>query len=174
MFKTPADPADAVRASHILIEAKKGEAPEKIAAAKKKAQTIREQVIKNPAQFAEIAKKESACPSKEQGGSLGMFSKGQMVPEFEKAAFALKEGQISDLVQTEFGFHIIRRDAAKKAEVLPFAQVKEAIISNLTNQEYSAALVKYVDGLEKAANVKIFVQAPKAPATPAVPAPAAK
>lgn len=174
MFKTPADPETSIRASHILIGSKKDDAPEKLAAARKKAEEILAQVQKNPAQFEELAKKESACPSGQNGGSLGAFGKGQMVPEFEQAAFALKEGQISGLVKTDFGYHIIRRDAAKKASVMPFEQVKNAIIAQLKNQEYSAALVKFVDGLEKAADVKIFVKAPVMPVPAAVPAPAAK
>jgi peptidyl-prolyl cis-trans isomerase C len=59
--------------------------------------------------FSNIAKEVSLCPSKRRGGDLGTFSRGQMVKEFEKAAFALQKGQISGIVKTRFGYHIIRR-----------------------------------------------------------------
>ncbi len=85
-----------IKASHILVK-KRSEA-EKI---------LKE--LKNGASFSELAKKHSTCPSAKRGGDLGFFSHGQMVKEFEKAAFALKKGEISGIVKTEFGFHIIKR-----------------------------------------------------------------
>ena len=65
--------------------------------------------IKKGEKFSAIAKEVSLCPSKKRGGDLGTFSRGQMVKEFEKAAFALDKGQISGIVKTQFGYHIIRR-----------------------------------------------------------------
>ena len=174
MFKTADDPAGSIRASHILISAKKDDKPETVAAAKAKAEAILAQLKKDPKQFEAIAKKESACPSGQNGGSLGAFGKGQMVPEFETAAFALKEGQISGIIKTDFGYHIIRRDAAKKSEIMPFAKVKDGIIENLKNQEYRIKIEALIASLEKAANVKIFVNEPvKMPVSAAVPAPSA-
>jgi len=85
-----------VKASHILVK-KRSEA---------------ERILKElqaGADFAELARKYSTCPSKKRGGNLGFFTHGQMVKEFEKAAFSLKKGELSDIVKTEFGFHIIKR-----------------------------------------------------------------
>ena len=65
--------------------------------------------VKKGESFANIAKKVSLCPSKKQGGDLGTFGRGKMLKEFEKAAFALDKGQISPIVKTKFGYHIIRR-----------------------------------------------------------------
>ncbi len=85
-----------IKASHILVKTK--EEAEKI---------IKE--LKDGGDFAKIAKEKSECPSKQNGGDLGYFGKGAMVPEFEKAAFALKVGEISKPVQTQFGWHVIKR-----------------------------------------------------------------
>jgi peptidyl-prolyl cis-trans isomerase C len=83
-----------VRASHILVDTKE------------EAEQIREQII-NGKDFAEMAKKYSKCPSSEQGGDLGYFSKGMMVPEFEKVAFESPVGAVSEPVKTQFGWHLI-------------------------------------------------------------------
>lgn len=172
-FKTPADGPDVIRASHILIPAdeKADEAAHK--AAQEKAAKIAAELKANPAKFAEIAKAESACPSKEQGGSLGAFRKGKMVPEFEKAAAALQECEISGVVKTRFGYHIIRRDAARKETVIPFEEVKPQLINFLREQKEEQAFRQYTDALMKAHNAKVLVAAPAkpAPAAPAQPAP---
>jgi len=86
----------AIRASHILV------------AKYSQAEKILEQ-LKQGADFKELAKKYSICPSAKRGGDLGKFTRGQMVKEFEKAAFALKVGEISGIVKTKFGYHIIKR-----------------------------------------------------------------
>ena len=166
MFKTPADAPNTIRASHILImvDEKATEAQKK--AALDKINGIKKQLDKNPKLFEALAKTESKCPSGANGGSLGAFGKGQMVPEFEKAAFALKPGQISGVVKTQFGYHIIRRDAAQGSSVVPFAQVKDNLIAFLTEQKMVEAEKKYMEKLEKGAKVQYFVkeQAPaKAP-----------
>ncbi len=85
-----------VKASHILVK-KRSEAD-----------NILKEMEKG-ADFAELAKKYSLCPSSKKGGSLGFFTRGKMVKEFEKAAFSLAKGEVSGAVKTEFGYHIIKR-----------------------------------------------------------------
>ena len=79
-----------------------------LAKTEKEAKVIMERLRKGE-KFSKIAKEVSLCPSGKRGGDLGAFSKGKMVREFEKAAFALKKGQISPIVKTKFGYHIIKR-----------------------------------------------------------------
>ncbi len=85
-----------VHCAHILVKTEK------------EVNTILER-LKKGEKFSAIAKDVSLCPSKKRGGDLGTFSRGQMVKEFEKAAFALNKGQISGIVKTQFGYHIIKR-----------------------------------------------------------------
>lgn len=104
---------DTKKASHILIKVKSDSDKEGLSdkKAKAKAEKIQKEVEKNPNKFDEIAKKESMdAASAKKGGSLGYVIKGQMVDKFDKALFKLKEGQISDIVKTEYGYHIIKAD----------------------------------------------------------------
>ena len=165
-FVQPGDPAESIRASHILIMVK-DDAPDKDKkAALAKINAILAELKQNPNNFEALAKTNSQCGSAANGGSLGAFGKGQMVPEFEKAAFALKPGEISGVVKTQFGYHIIRRDAAVKEHKLPFAQVKDQLTGYLTNMENQKAIQAYVAEMLKKANFKLLftAPAPKAPA----------
>ena len=165
-FVQPGDPAESIRASHILIMVK-DDAPDKDKkAALAKINAILAELKQNPNNFEALAKTNSQCGSAANGGSLGAFGKGQMVPEFEKAAFALKPGEISGVVKTQFGYHIIRRDAAVKEHKLPFAQVKDQLTGYLTNMENQKAIQAFVAEMLKKANFKLLYTpaAPKAPA----------
>lgn len=157
MFTTPADPEKAMRASHILVmvDKKADEATKKAALAK--ANGILAELKQNPALFEAKAKSDSQCPSGAQGGSLGAFEKGQMVPEFEAAVIALQPGEISGVVETQFGYHIIRRDALRKESVRPFAEVKDQLVAGLTDQAKGKAFRDYVDTLKKNANYKCLL-----------------
>ncbi len=131
------------RAAHILIKLPDNSKPADKDAAKKRAEEVLAEVRKNPASFAELAKKYSGDPgSAAQGGELGFLAKGATVPQFETALFALKQsGDISDVVQSDFGFHIIKLEEVKGGGVQPLEAVKpeleREVRTQLANQKYS-------------------------------------
>lgn len=122
-----------VRARHILVKTEgKSDAEKKTLEAK--AQDLLKQV-KGGADFAEVAKKNSEDPgSAEKGGDLGFFVRGQMVPEFERVAFSLKPNEISGIVTTQFGYHIIQLVSKEAAQVKPFEEVKDGLIADIRKQ----------------------------------------
>jgi parvulin-like peptidyl-prolyl isomerase len=107
------DKLEEIQASHILYMYKGSKrAPASVTRSKDEARTSAEKVVgklKGGADFAQLARAESDCPSKARGGDLGSFGRGAMAPPFEKAAFALKVGELSGVVETDFGFHVIKR-----------------------------------------------------------------
>ena len=124
------------RASHILIAAGKDAPAADKVAAKAKADKILAQLRKSPNDFAKLAKENSQDPgSAERGGDLDFFGKGMMVKPFEEAAYALKEGNISDVVQSDFGFHIIRLTALRAATTRPLSEVKANITDEIRRQQ---------------------------------------
>ena len=124
------------RASHILIAAGKDAPAADKAAAKAKAEKILAQLRKSPNDFAKLAKENSQDPgSAERGGDLDFFGKGMMVKPFEEAAYALKEGEISEVVQSDFGFHSIRLTALKAATTRPLSEVKANITDEIRRQQ---------------------------------------
>ncbi len=120
-----------VKARHILFKFDQNDSDEVKNDAKKRALTVLEKVRKGE-DFAGLAKEYSEGPSKSQGGDLGYFGAGQMETPFEEAAFALKKGEISDLVQTRFGYHIILVEDIKEADTTPLEKVREEIVATLT------------------------------------------
>lgn len=148
-FKKP----EAVKASHILVGA-----DEKTSAAeRKKAQEKAESILKRlkaGEEFAALAKAESSCPSASQGGDLGSFGRGQMVPAFEKAAFALKPGEVSGVVETEFGYHIIKVVEKQEEGAEKFEAVKDKISDFLKRQKVQQELSSYIDELRKNAKIE--------------------
>ena len=116
------------RASHILFNVPSGASAEQKAAARKKAEEIRAEIAKSPKAFAELARKNSGDPgSAAKGGELGVIERGMMVKPFEDAVFSMKAGDISEPLETQFGYHIIRLDAIAGAEITPLASVKTEI-----------------------------------------------
>lgn len=126
------------RARHILIEVPADATDDVVAKAQTKAGDILATLRASPERFAELAQKESQDPgSAASGGDLGYFGPGAMVKAFEDATYALAVGQISDLVRTDFGFHIIELTAIKEASIKPLEEVRDEIVEELTRQEAS-------------------------------------
>jgi peptidyl-prolyl cis-trans isomerase D len=154
-YRTP----DQVKVSHILIKTPlpgpDGKVDEKGAAeAQRRAEDLLKQ-LKAGAKLEDLAKKYSEDPgSAKQGGSLGWIGKGQTVPEFEKAAFSLPKGQISDLVKSSYGFHIIRVDDKQDAHVKTLDEVKAEIEPILKHQKAQQIAQKQADALLKLARDK--------------------
>ena len=119
-----------IKARHILFKLDDKATEDKEKEVKEKAQSVLKEVREGK-DFAELAKKYSDCPSKEKGGDLGYFSAGQMVKPFEDAAFKMKAGEISDLLRTEFGYHIIKAEDVKEERTRPLEEVRGEIIGTL-------------------------------------------
>lgn len=127
---------ETVSASHILVE------EEDIA------KLLLEKIQSGALSFEEAAKQNSACPSGQNGGSLGEFSRGQMVPEFDEACFTMEVGELRGPIKTQFGYHIIRLDGKKEASTLPFADVKEELRQRLFAEKQQAAYRSRVNQLK--------------------------
>ena len=136
-----------VQVRHILIKSAKGADAKTDAAAKQKAEDLLKQ-IKSGADFAALAKANSDDPgSKVQGGELGMIQRGVTVPPFEKAAFGLQPGQTSDVVKTDFGYHILQVEAKDTAHLKPLDEVKAQILATLTRQQEAEQQSAYAQQL---------------------------
>ena len=137
-FKT----GEQIRASHILVKTEK-EAKDILAK------------IKAGGNFEELAKKNSVDSSAAKGGDLGWFGKGSMVPVFEKAALALKEGQVSDVVKSDFGFHIIKLTGKRAAGIRPLEEVKDQIKGAIMPTKQQEVFQKIKEELKKNAKIAI-------------------
>ncbi len=142
--------AEERRASHVLIgAAKDGPATERTQA-KAKAEALLAELRKAPASFGEVAKKNSSdTGSAARGGDLDFFGRGAMVKPFEDAAFAMKAGEISNVVETDFGFHIIRLDAVRGGEKKPFdaarTEIEAAVKTQLAQKKYAEAAEQFTN-----------------------------
>lgn len=135
--------AEMVKASHILIDSEE------------KANEILED-IKKGLSFEDAAAQNSSCPSKENGGALGQFGRGQMVPEFEEAVFSMKVGEISPPVKTQFGYHIIKLTEHEPAKVAEFEEAYQQVKDNCYAVKQENVYTKRKDELSKKYDVVIF------------------
>jgi peptidyl-prolyl cis-trans isomerase D len=139
------------RASHILIKTESGMTPTAKAEAKAKAEKLLQELRANPGKFADLAKQHSGDPgSAARGGDLGNFSRDMMVKPFADAAFSLKTGEMSSVVESEFGYHIIRLDGITPGSSLGLAVVKNDIVNEIKNQE---AQRKYAEMADRFSNL---------------------
>ncbi|HTI36061.1 MAG TPA: peptidylprolyl isomerase [Vicinamibacterales bacterium] len=145
-----------VRASHILIRVD----DKADAATRKKAKDEIESVLKQAragADFAKLAQEHSQDGSAAQGGDLNYFTKEQMVPAFANVAFALKPGQISDVVTTQFGYHIIKVTDHKPGRVVPYEEASAKIKEYLGEQKKQQHAEAFIDGLKKKAKIEVLI-----------------
>lgn len=118
---------ETVNASHILVDSEE------------KANDLKEKIENNEITFENAAKENSSCPSSQNGGNLGDFTRGQMVPEFDEACFSMNEGELSAPVKTQFGYHLIKLNSKKPSELRSFEEVKESIKRNVLSEKQHKA-----------------------------------
>lgn len=129
--------------------------PSQKAESRKKIEDIQQKLRKGD-DFSALAKEYSQCPSGSEGGDLGYFQRGQMVKPFEQAAFALGPGEVSDIVETKFGYHLIRLADKKPESVVPYEDIKDRIGQYLKQEKAEKDVVSYVQNLEEKAKVERF------------------
>jgi peptidyl-prolyl cis-trans isomerase C len=152
-FESP----EQARARHILVAVDEKADDKTRQAARAKADDLLAQ-LKGGASFEELAKKSSDCPSAPQGGDLGFFGHGQMVPEFDSAAFALKPGELSGVVATKFGYHIIKLEEQKAAGLVPEAEAAPQIREYLVAQKNGEAVDELLKKLRAKAKIEMFLK----------------
>ncbi|MEM7602618.1 MAG: peptidylprolyl isomerase, partial [Verrucomicrobiota bacterium] len=146
--------AASASAAHILISTKDITDEAELEAKKKSAEEIKAELAENEGEnFADLAGAHSDCPSKAEGGNLGEFGKGQMVPEFEKAVFEQEIGVIGDLVKTDFGYHIIKVTERTDEKTLTYDEVKVELASNLYEKQRSEKIEAYLAELRNSAEI---------------------
>jgi peptidyl-prolyl cis-trans isomerase C len=145
-----------VRASHILVRV----APDADAKTKARAKAEIDAVLKQAksgGDFAKLAQQHSQDPSAAQGGDLGFFPRGQMVPEFDQAAFSLPVGQVSGVVTTQFGYHVLKVTDKKPARTVPFEEAAPQIKQYLEQQKKQETADAFITGLKKKSKIEILV-----------------
>ena len=142
-----------IEARHVLVSTEGVEGEEAMNEARQRAENIKQE-LEEGADFAEVARERSDGPSASRGGSLGTFGRGQMVPAFEEAAFNLEVGEISDIVQTQFGLHIIQVTDKAESGKMAFAEAKPQIDQYLAQQKRGEAIQEYLDGLKEDAEIE--------------------
>jgi len=152
LFKQP----EQVRASHILIKVDPQANEVKRAEAQKKIKEIQQKLQKGE-DFATLAKALSEGPSKAEGGDLGYFSRGRMVKSFEEAAFALRPNEVSDIVETKFGYHLIKVIEKRPETTTAFEDAKDKLGQYLKQQKAQKEVSIYVHELKEKAKVERFL-----------------
>ncbi|MBU0769378.1 MAG: peptidylprolyl isomerase [Proteobacteria bacterium] len=152
LFKQP----EQVKASHILIKVAPDAEESKKNQARKKIETVQKNVLKGE-DFGLLAKANSEGPTAQREGDLGYFSRGQMVKPFEDAAFALNVGEVSKIVETQFGYHLIKVTDKKPARTIPYEEVQLKLEEHLKKEKAKTEIQGYIENLKKSANIKRFI-----------------
>jgi peptidyl-prolyl cis-trans isomerase C len=149
--------SEQVRASHILIKVDPGADEAKKAEARTKIESLQAK-LKNGGDFGALAKEYSEGPSGPKGGDLGFFGRGQMVKPFEEAVFTMKPGQVSGMVETRFGYHLIMVTERTPESTLTYEEVKDRLEQYLKQQKVQEAIAAYVETLKSNAKIERFVK----------------
>jgi peptidyl-prolyl cis-trans isomerase C len=152
LFQQP----EQIKASHILIKVQADAPADQKAEARKKIEDV-QQKVKKGEDFATLAKTYSEGPSGPRGGDLGYFRRGQMVKPFETAAFSLKPDETSEIVETQFGYHLIKVNDKKPAKKMTYAEVKDRLNEHLKKQKTDAEANAYIEMLRKDAKIEKFI-----------------
>ena len=143
-----------VHARHILVQVDAKATPEQVEAARKKALGIMEEARKPGVDFAQLAREKSEGPSASDGGDLGFFRRGVMVPAFERVAFTLGEGEVSEPVRTQFGWHVLKVEEKRAVDVPAFETVRNELETRLKMQKTEKYVEQYVQELRQKASVE--------------------
>ncbi|MFW5710435.1 MAG: peptidylprolyl isomerase [Spirochaetia bacterium] len=146
-----------VRASHILIKVAEDATEEDKQAAEEKLLKAKER-IENGEEFSEVARDVSEDPSSERGGDLDYFSRGQMVPAFEEAVFNMEVGELSGIVESSFGYHLIKKTDEKEASTVPFEEVEGDIKTHLERVKLQDAKKDFLEDKKQDAEIERFVE----------------
>ncbi|MBW2470234.1 MAG: peptidylprolyl isomerase [Deltaproteobacteria bacterium] len=152
LFEQP----EQVKASHILVKVDANAPQEEKDKARKKIESVQEKAKKGE-DFATLAKTYSEGPSGPNGGDLGYFRRGQMVKPFEDAAFNLNPNETSDIVETQFGYHLIKVVDKKPAQKMTYADVKERLSEHLKKQKTDSEAGAYIQSLRGSAKIEKFL-----------------
>jgi peptidyl-prolyl cis-trans isomerase C len=151
-FKQP----ESVHARHILVAKPPGDTEKVTAGKKTKAEELQKRLVAG-ADFADLATKNSDCPSKQNGGDLGFFARGQMVKPFEDAAFSQQKNAIGPVVETDFGFHIIQVLEHRSAQIAKLdAETKKQISTFLEQQKKQETYDRLIKRLKAGANIVVY------------------
>lgn len=145
-----------VRARHILIKVDAGAEEAQKAAARKRIEEVLAKA-KGGTDFAALAREHSEGPSAPRGGDLGLFTRGRMVPPFEEAAFALNPGEISGVVETRFGYHIIKVEERKEAGAVSKEEAADKIREFLIQRKMADAVAERIKVLKEEAKIEVFL-----------------
>lgn len=152
LFKAP----EMVRASHILIKVDPNASAQDKTKARERITAIQKRV-KGGEDFAALAKESSECPSGANGGDLDYFQRGQMVGPFEDAAFSLKPGSVSEIVETQFGYHLIKVTDKKDASTVSYDEIKSKLEDYLKQQKVNEQLAQYIGQLKAGAKIQTLM-----------------
>lgn len=147
-----------VRARHILIKVNDTADEDAWLKAKKEIKKVHQKAAEQNADFPALAKEYSEDGSAAQGGDLGYFPRNAMVPEFEKVAFELENGAVSEPFRTQFGWHIVKRVDYRPAGPVPFDQVKKQLTTQLTGMKFQESLERFVTELQQTAKVEMKLE----------------